>query len=331
MAPPARPDEADPQGEDLAAQATAWLVRMRGGDAGAEDHRAFQTWLDRDPAHRAAYAEAEALWQELGGIRHGRGSHRAPPPARGRPERQSRRHRLPLLAAVAATLAVVAVMTPGAADRLAASRADHVTARGETARVELDDGSTVHLNTATALSVDYTAAARRVRLHGGEAFFTVTPDPARPFEVAVGDTRVRVLGTAFNVREEGSLEVAVTEGRVGILRVPGDPTPAAVLGAGAVARVGDGIALRDADPAAIAGWRHGRLVFTERPLREVVAELDRYHPGVLVLAGGTAGGERFSGVLGLQDTERALAALAHALSVHVIRLGPYLTILYQRG
>ncbi|MGH8534414.1 MAG: FecR family protein [Gammaproteobacteria bacterium] len=78
---------------------------------------------------------------------------------------------------------------------------DYHTATGEQTLVRLADGSTALLNTDTALSLGGDLETRRLRLHHGQALFTVAPDPARPFEVEAAGGRIRALGTVFEVYE----------------------------------------------------------------------------------------------------------------------------------
>ncbi len=325
-------------GEARVEEATAWFVRMTSDVVTDEDRRAFRAWLDRDPAHRAAYAEAEALWGALGGIpdpRFGSGAEGHPSGERVRHEvavRPRHRRRLRQAMAAAASLllaAVVGLWSVGGTDGL---RADHATAVGETREVTLADGSVVHLNTDTALTVDLSDRCRCVELLRGEAFFTVAPEPDRPFRVAAGHGTSQALGTAFNVyAADASVTVAVAEGRVRVAREAGDgAAPGGVtLEAGETARYGasNGIETGRADVAALTAWRQGRLVFAERRLRDVVAELDRYRPGAILFLDSGIAGERFTGVFALGDTDRALAAIEATLPVDVVRLTPWLTLL----
>ena len=101
-------------------------------------------------------------------------------------------------------------------------------------RARLDDGSTLELNAASAVRVQFTAAERRVKLESGEAHFAVAHDTARPFIVSAGGIAVRAVGTAFNVRYAtgGDIEVTVTEGKVavsGVERVDPNALSAAIF------------------------------------------------------------------------------------------------------
>ena len=85
-------------------------------------------------------------------------------------------------------------------------------------KVALPDGSTVWLNSCSRLSYagDFNRTGRRVEL-SGEAFFDVKSDPARLFVVDMGQEKIAVKGTKFNVsayRRTGSLSVALVEGKI---------------------------------------------------------------------------------------------------------------------
>lgn len=82
---------------------------------------------------------------------------------------------------------------------------------------ELEDGSTVDLNDGAEVTCKYTENRREFWIKSGEAYFTVAKDPDRPFDVYAGETKLRAIGTEFNVKYDGpSVEVLVTEGIVSL-------------------------------------------------------------------------------------------------------------------
>lgn len=84
----------------------------------------------------------------------------------------------------------------------------------------LPDGSVIVLNKKSALTYPtaFKANSRNVKLKG-EAFFTITPDKARPFIITANGTSVTVVGTTFNVKTAtGKTEVIV---ETGIVKVAG--------------------------------------------------------------------------------------------------------------
>jgi ferric-dicitrate binding protein FerR (iron transport regulator) len=81
----------------------------------------------------------------------------------------------------------------------------------------LSDGSVVTLNKYALLSYPntFSGAHRDVDLLKGEAFFSVTPNKAKPFIISTGNTTIRVVGTSFNVKnKDGVVEVIVETGIV---------------------------------------------------------------------------------------------------------------------
>ena len=123
-------------------------------------------------------------------------------------------------------------------------------------------------------------ARRDYVLQHGEAFFAVAHDEARPFTVAAGDARVRVLGTRFDVRRSPGdrVRVEVEQGLVEVSRdLPNGASVARVAaGQGALA---DATGVRTAALAKaedVGAWRRGRLAYAAAPLEDVVADLNRY-------------------------------------------------------
>ncbi|RYE12086.1 MAG: hypothetical protein EOP51_32185, partial [Sphingobacteriales bacterium] len=72
--------------------------------------------------------------------------------------------------------------------------------KGSIYTIVLNDGTRVKLNTGSKLRYPaaFTGSTRQVTLQG-EAWFEVAPDASRPFIITAGASRVRVLGTRFNI------------------------------------------------------------------------------------------------------------------------------------
>ena len=71
---------------------------------------------------------------------------------------------------------------------------------GEQKNITLADGSKLHLNTDSIVTVDFTENARNIVLLRGEAHFDVAHDTSRPFTVTAGNNTVTAVGTAFNMQ-----------------------------------------------------------------------------------------------------------------------------------
>ncbi len=85
--------------------------------------------------------------------------------------------------------------------------------------LELADGSKVWLNAGSRLHYPekFSQNQRLVRLEG-EGFFEIKRDESRPFKVQTKALQVTVLGTSFNIRQQGntSTQVTVNTGKVAV-------------------------------------------------------------------------------------------------------------------
>lgn len=316
--------------------ALRWLVVLRDPGASAAERAAFAAWLGEQPAHAAAWRRAEAVWARLDGLEPAlRASPALPPGDAVAPFRRPRRRaatplsrRRWLQAAAAAGLLVAGA---GYAAREARLFADYATGTGERRSLRLPDGSTVELGSRSALSLAFDAAGRGVELHEGEAFFRVAADPARPFVVVAGGGRTRALGTAFDVkRRAGGAAVAVVEHAVAVSLADGRST---TVGAGQQLRYGDGRLGRvvPADLPAVLAWRRGRLIFRQAPLGEVVAELERYRSGRILVTDGRLEALPVTAVFDSGATDAALETIADSLPVELRRLTDLLVLLSPRA
>jgi transmembrane sensor len=211
---------ADPTAEakslaDLQEQARNWWVRVNGGNMDAIEQSRLQTWLNANPLHQSAFEDINSLWRELDGIKDLISD--VIPVTKPKPRRTERwQWSLPALAACL----LVSVLYPTASIKL---RADESTGIAETRTVQLADGSSVEMNSESALSINLTPTTRELNLLQGEAQFKVSPDPNRPFQVRAGKGVVTALGTVFNVRHSNkNVEVSVTEHSVAV-KLDGNP------------------------------------------------------------------------------------------------------------
>lgn len=305
--------------------AIEWLVRLQGDAVTESDWRDFDAWLTASPAHAEAYDAALAFDQrlDLDARLTDRASEAAsiaaPTTAKVIPLRPTRRAWLwPVGGAIAATFVAGAVLLPNA---LTSGReATYVTGVGEHKTIALEDGTRVELNAASRLTVRFERNARHVQMGDAEAFFDVAKDPRRPFLIEAGDTQVRVVGTAFDVRRrDGRVAVSVQRGLVEVR--PDSPSGATPFrlhpGQGLSHQEGQ---TDDARVTAVAvdevmGWRQGRLIYRDRPLSEIVGDLNRLFPRPVKLGDDRAADMRLSGVLIVDEQDAMVDRLSHLLPV----------------
>ena len=336
--------------DPLIEEALRWFGVLKDPKASDDDRRAFSHWLKEKPEHEAAWRQAQRVWMRVGKIGPAFANSpqatvvipaaptvtKRPPPLRADPASRPvglrrpppKRRRGLLIAAVAA----VCVAAPaGALLWRPGLLADHATAVGERRSVTLADGSSVELAGASSISVDFAAGVRRVVLREGEAFFTVVGDADRPFVVEADGTRIRALGTSFDVKlGDGSVTIAVTEQSV---EVTAEGRPPVVVGSGRLVRAGRGLPgdVCEADLVMVEAWRQDRLAFHETPLGDVVADLQRYRMGRIVLTEPRLGDIPVSAAFEAGQADAAIDMLAAILPIRIRRFTPLLVVLSPRS
>jgi transmembrane sensor len=300
-------------GDILRMEAANWFVRLQAVDVPEADWLAFRDWLERDPDHAAAFAAVEQVWVSLDDM---------DLPAQTRVIPLRRRREAPPIgrrwamlgagatAAAAALAAVMVLPQQGAVD--------YVAPVAQPRTVQLADGSHVYLNRATQVRVALKSQRRAVELVDGEADFDVAHDPTRPFVIAAGDRQIRVLGTEFNVlRHDGRLTVTVKRGVVAVTGDADHPADTVTLAAGQQLDHVEGSTLTrvsQVDPQDALGWRRGVLVYRDRPLAEVTADLGRYLP-LPVRVDPSAQGLKFTGLLFIDSEDAMMRRLEAFLPV----------------
>ncbi len=306
--------------KDMLEQAAEWFFRRDGGPLSVEDEVAFRSWLAASDRHRDAYAEIAGTWRDLGTIQPSPAVLTPPPPAHG------------FLRPTAAGFTFLCLLGLGSYVLDLPSRlfADGYTAVGEFQVLALPDGSTAEMNSGTALEVAYSSGERRIHLKKGEAVFTVTPDPHRPFIVESEGGEATALGTVYGVRNDdrGSV-VTVIESHVS---VSGKPAGASVeLAPDERVRYEDGRlgAIEKVDAASETAWRRRKLIFVDRPLGEVVDELNRYHKGMIRIVDESIRARRVSGVFETGDIVKVIDALENSFGFNDTRLGGLLILIHR--
>ncbi|MGR9053986.1 MAG: FecR family protein, partial [Gammaproteobacteria bacterium] len=308
--------DTEPSFDDIDEQAAAWFSRLRSENSGSREQRAFERWLNERPEHRAAYDEIVELWESPVLTRVLADEAQRRPVSLRRKSTRLRNFRLPLVM-VACLSALLLFRT----ELDAMVRADYSTRIGERRTLTLSDGSSVTLNTASAIAVDMNGSDRNVELLSGEAFFDVKPDPKQPFIVKADHSVTRVLGTRFFVHAKGGgEEVKVLSGTVEVTG-NGNWREAAVLHArDAVSATADGVG----KPARLASelttsWLDGYLVFNEAKLEDVVTQIQRYRRGLILFKDENLKTMRINGRIKLRSPSDTLSTLEKTLSIKTTR------------
>jgi len=317
-----------------AERAREWIARIDSGALDPDERARLKAWLAEDSSHAKLLDTHALLWSAAARAKF-------PPAATAandvyRPRTAFRGGwQLPAVAAGFASLAVAVVLVLvvprfGAVQQSMAFS----TEVGQHRPVELQDGSSVHLNTGSSVRVNYAKERRGVLLERGEGYFSVAKDASRPFEVTAGSTVVRAVGTRFTVRrfENGDTEVVVFEGVVEVRRtaegstgsqstaVGGGPQPVR-LGVGQVAsEFKDSVVLKSLNDTELhreLAWQQDRIVFDNTPLSDAVAEVNRYTKTPLLIDDAALGSIPVSGAFSTHDVPVFLRSLEHGFGLKV--------------
>jgi transmembrane sensor len=296
-------------------EAVEWHLRLNSNATTEEDWLAFEQWLALNANNRDAYDRVETTLVELDEAK------LLEPELRGLPAERAasapvvvdfdggRRSRNSHWRNWAAAACVGFLVIASAAYLVRPTSATYTTAKGETRTVKLADGTTIRLNSGSRIKVTLGKMRREVAMYDAEASFDVTKDASRPFFVTAGDRQVRVIGTDFNIlHHDGQMTVTLRRGVIDVIP-QGTPVSAGTVrlapGQQLMHREGQSTSTVSAvEPEIAYAWQTGRLIYHNRPLSDVVSDLNRYFV-VPIQADGDAAALNFSGVLAI-DTEDAV-------------------------
>jgi transmembrane sensor len=311
----------------VAQQAVQWWMVFQSPPVSTAQRSAWQQWRAADAEHERAWQRVEAVSGQLAGV--------SGPLARAAlagPASLRRRRSMQLLTALVVAGGSAAVLQRQGVQGLWQTLAsDESTAVGERRTLTLADGTTLMLNTGSAVNILFNTERRVVQLVHGEIWVQTAADPLRrPFLVQTDAGSVRAIGTRFTVLAQGdAVNVNVLQGAVELSPVDA-PHRVQLLQAG---EAGDFTRTQTSKPEPMAdgagAWTDGVLVASQMRLDDFLAELGRYRRGRLNCDPAIAA-LRVSGVYPLDNTDRVLAALTSALPVEVHTFTRYWVTLRPR-
>jgi transmembrane sensor len=328
----------EPHVEDITQFAADWYTRMHSGDLTHRDYEQFVHWLASDPANREEYAALEMVWSSLETVKDSVCVNDAEDKSSWSEWTHAIIERIKesLIITVPMATAVVAVIVT-----LFLFSANDVqiytTARGEQIAVELNDDSSINLNSDTELIVKFTDDYRTVELVRGQAFFTVAHDPLRPFVVKAGNGEVRAIGTAFDVEKmEELITVTVLEGRVEVLQMFNSAeiqiNRREEIKANeqvSFAEVGTLSKAQFVDPNEAFSWRTGMIDFDNQPLSEVIEKMNRYSAKQIILVDAEVKSLRISGVFKIGDSDALIRALEKRFHINATDINDSKTLILK--
>ncbi|MEI2417304.1 DUF4880 domain-containing protein [Orrella sp. JC864] len=303
----------------LRRKAHAWAVKLKTGTPTAAQVAAFKRWRDSSPEHARAWSMAAHDWLAVDeAARDFQAECALVRPARG-PTRAGRRAFLGAALAGGGALAAAGLAYPvmGLWPSWKELGADYRTGTGEQRLVRLHEAIELALNTQTSIAVSEQAGTARITLIAGEA------------AVMAGHASCEIVAAGASLLvQDADVEMRCLDGvRVSVVCRRGaaqlrHPAREAIVVAGQQLLYDrEQVGTPGRAQASRSAWRDGMVVFDDMPLTEVVAEINRYRPGRVVLVGSAAAQRRFSARFRISALDEAIALLQAAHGIQVRRFG----------
>jgi transmembrane sensor len=310
-----------------------YLNHLQSGAATKRDEADCLSWRRASAAHEEAFRSAIRLQQQVRTVERRLAAPHADPVAGAQvlafpsvtPPAVARPHltrRTVIGGAMAASLAGI-VATGRSVDMipsLAELGADFRTGAGERRLVRLAGGATVDLNTRTAIDLRNDLGTPAVELISGEAVFTSGPSPDAAIMLMAGAGKTSAQRARFNARRDGDAvcitclggEVEVAwGGKQRTLRTAQEVK----YDDSAIGAVASGI-----DTNVLTAWQSGTLIFHNMAVRDVVAEINRYRPGRVILANERFAERLLSGTYTVRRLDDFFSQAQMGFGVKVMRL-----------
>jgi transmembrane sensor len=276
---------------------------MESGYANERDRAQLQCWRDSHSSHEQAWQKALLLRQRFADLPSAL--------AMASLDRPQASRRTVLKRAVGAVALVPTAWLISRQLPLDVWSADLRTATGERKKVQLADGSSVQLNTASA--VDIGLKNRRLKLLEGEIALNVPG--TSPLTILTRFGQVIVSQSEVCVRQGAvGCKVSVLRGSVQLQPLHGPVF--SLLGGQQVSLQAAGANAVEPFDVLAPGWRDGVLMAQNQPLGDFLRELSTYRPGVLRWEPALES-LRITGSFRLEDTDRILALLEASLPLEV--------------
>ena len=183
------------------------------------------------------------------------------------------------LGAVAATIVVVGISIWIYNKNQSSSLLTKHTSKNQIDSVLLTDGTKIILaeNSLITFPKSFDADERKVTLNSGTAFFRVAKDSKHPFSVTIGESKVKVLGTSFNINYlPGKIDLDVKTGRVVFSPYLNGASSILIAGQALTYNIQKReFTTRESQNA--DSWLTKELVFVDTPLDDVCSQLSDYY------------------------------------------------------
>lgn len=199
------------------------------------------------------------------------------------------------------------------------------TGPGVTSSVLLPDSTQVYLNSESTLRYPsaFNGDKREIELEG-EAYFAVTKNTGQPFIVSMPhETKIRVLGTSFNVNayaDQEEITTTLIEGKLGFVFRDEQKHKQTILKPYEKLTYHTTgkrqLELQKTDGEVKTSWKEGKIIFNNTPFKEAVRMLEKRYAVVFDIKNPELYRHAFTGTFTNQRVERILEFFRLSSHVH---------------
>ncbi len=231
-------------------------------------------------------------------------------------------------------LNITSLEEPEAAVDIPIAEVTRETQRGQKSTIYLKDGSKVMLNANSKLTYpeQFSNKDRLVTLEG-EAFFEVSKDLERPFQVKTGDLITTALGTSFNVNtQKNGTHVALATGKVLVSNNIKPKAPKVILAPGQDAWYypeTENLVAGYFDYDLILGWKDQTIVFNKAKEKDVFSTLENWYDVDITKTNSPSSPWDYSGEFKKMDLKSVLLSISFTMDFEYTIKEQKVTITYH--
>lgn len=272
------------------------LVRFLSGEASAQERQQVQAWIDASEENRVQFEEFSLLWHKSAEMKNANLIHTTQDWQQlkakinfaqvkpGVKQRTLLSQFIRIAAIVIFTLGLGwlshSIFQSGKAEKQLV-----VSNTIQPSSLTLPDGTKVFLNRNSTITYpeNFEEQTREVALKG-EAYFEVVKNSDKPFLIKTIHTTTEVLGTSFNVYENGqSIVVNVVSGKVALYESAQEEKKIMMIAGEQGQYMNGALGKTNNQNLNFLSWKTGVLTFKDTPLPQVIADLNKQYGAHLVI------------------------------------------------
>jgi len=257
------------------------IARILSGEASAQERHEIEQWKQTSDANRDAFDQLKMLWEKTSAIQFEPNTEKALETVSSKIGYRPKRISIKAVLQVAAI--VVVIIASGVYLKYAFTPMRYQTFHtsvNQKKTIILEDATSVSLNSnSTLIFPEHFNDSIRTVVLEGEAYFDVHHNPQQPFIIKAGESKTRVLGTAFIVRarsNEDEISVSVHRGKVAFSKA--DKKVILTVGEKGIYDKKSGTVIEKGnDNFNDLAWQTNMLTFVGIPLQNVANQLTEYY------------------------------------------------------